>query len=79
MWHPLAADLSGLKEDELQAKIIELNKKISMAYRLGSRDAMTQMQMLLQNHNAELQQRYSKRMEEMAETHKNFSKLIDIK
>lgn len=79
MFHPLAPDLSGLKDDELYNKINELTGKMNTAYRLGSREAASQMQMLMTHYQAEVQNRNTKRMEDMAKNSKNFDKIIDIK
>ena len=79
MFHPLAPDISGLKDDELYNKINELTGKMNAAYRLGSRDAARQMQMLMTHYQAEVNNRNAKRMEDMEKNTKNFNKIIDIK
>lgn len=79
MFHPLAPDISGLKDDELYNKINELTNKMNAAYRLGSRDAAYQMQLLMGHYQTEVQTRNAKRMEEMEKNSKNFNKIIDIK
>jgi hypothetical protein len=78
VFHPLAPDLSTLKDDELYNKINELSSKISSAYRLGSQNAMQQMQLLMGHYQQEVQTRNNKRLEEMAEKSKNFKNIIDI-
>ena len=47
MFHPLVSDLSALTDDELSAKISELSQKISTAYRLGSGNALMQLQLIM--------------------------------
>ena len=44
-YHPLAPDLTEVKDEDLYNKINELTSKMQSAYRLGSRDAIYQMQM----------------------------------
>jgi hypothetical protein len=78
MFHPLAPDLSALKDDELYNKINELTGKMNSAYRLGSRDAMHQMQLLMGHYQQELQTRNQKKMADMEEKSKNFKNIIDI-
>ena len=79
MWHPLAPDLSGLKDEELYNKINELTNKINSAWRLGSRDALSQMQMLMGHYQEEMQNRQRKQLDAMQEKSKNFKNIIDIK
>lgn len=79
MFHPLAPDLSKLKDDELYTKISELTGKINTAWRLGNSDLIHQMQMMMSHYQQELQTRNNKRMEEMEKNSANFKKIIDIK
>lgn len=79
MFHPLAPNISELKDDELYAKITELGNKMNSAYRLGSGDALRQMQMLLSHYQEELSNRNRKKLEELEKNNKNFNKIIDIK
>ena len=79
MFHPLAPDLSNLKDDELYNKINELTGKMNAAYRLGSRDAVHQMQLLMGHYQQELQTRNRKKLEDMEQKSKNFKNIIDIK
>lgn len=79
MFHPLAPNISELKDDELYAKITELGNKMNSAYRLGSGDVLRQMQMLLSHYQEELSNRNRKKLEELEKNNKNFNKIIDIK
>jgi hypothetical protein len=79
VFHPLAPNISELKDDELYAKITELGNKMNSAYRLGSGDALRQMQMLLSHYQEELSNRNRKKLEELEKNNKNFNKIIDIK
>lgn len=61
MFHPLVDDLSGLKESELEEKLIDLNKKYYAAARLGSRDLLTQISTIITMYREELKLRYAKK------------------
>jgi hypothetical protein len=78
-FHPLVDSISHLKDEELYNKITELTNKMNSAYRLGSGDALRQMQMIMQHYQDELANRNRKRVEDMEKNSKNFSKIIDIK
>jgi len=79
MGHPLAPKLSDLSQDELLAKINELNQRLGLAYRWGRGDLAQQVHLLLEDYNYEYQERNRKQSEEMAKKNPNFNKLIDIK
>ena len=79
MFHPLAPNISELKDDELYAKITELGNKMNSAYRLGSGDVLRQMQMLLSHYQEELAVRNRKKLEEIEKNNKNFKNIINIK
>lgn len=61
MFHPLVSDLSGLKDNEVEDRLLELNKKYYSAARLGSRDLLTQLSTLITMYRQELQIRYAKK------------------
>lgn len=77
--HPLAPDLSGMKDDELQRKCAELSNKLNMAYRFGQADLVGQIQMMLAEFNGEMQRRQQKMLEEMLSRDNKFKDIIDIK
>lgn len=77
--HPLAPDLSGLDDAELQTKYSELSKRVMIAQRMGMGDAMMQLMMLMEDYTAEMQRRQEKMMEKlMQQTGKEFKDIIDI-
>jgi len=76
--HPLTPDLSKLTMDELSKKHSDLLSRITYAYRIGQADMMQQLQMLLQDYQAELDMRNQKQLEEMQKASKNFKGIIDI-
>ena len=62
MEHPLIGDLSGLKIEELQNKISELNKRMSFAYKTGNQTLLNQLQMVLEAYNREYAVKMAKLM-----------------
>ena len=76
--HPLVKDLSKLTDEELQAKIVELHKRLGQAYRMGMGDAVQQLQMIFGDYQAELTRRNEKIMAEMIEKSSEFKNIIDI-
>jgi hypothetical protein len=79
VFHPLAPNISELKDDELYAKITELGNKMNSAYRSGSGDVLRQMQMLLSHYQEELAVRNRKKLEEIEKNNNNFKNIINIK
>ena len=78
--HPLAPDLSGLSDDELQKKYNELNNRINAAYRMGNNDLVMQVQLLMQDYQMEIGARQRKMMEDLQKrSGKDFDDIIDIK
>jgi hypothetical protein len=57
MFHPLLADLSELKLDELELKISELSKKYFIAARSGNSGVCQQISVVLESYRSELQKR----------------------
>jgi hypothetical protein len=62
MFHPLEGDLSGLKDTEIEQKLIELNKKYYAAARMGSRDLLTQLSTFITIYRDELSNRYARKL-----------------
>jgi hypothetical protein len=62
MFHPLEGDLSGLKDTEIEQKLIELNKKYYAAARMGSRDLLTQLSTFITIYRDELSNRYAQKL-----------------
>lgn len=76
--HPLLPDLTKLTLDELNNKYGDLLKRITYAYQIGQPDMVNQLQMLLQDYQAEIQVRNQKALAEMEKNSKNFKNIIDI-
>ena len=62
MEHPLIGDISGLKIEEIQHKISELNKRLSFAYKTGNGALIHQLNMVLNAYNQEYQNKLAKLM-----------------
>ena len=76
--HPLAPDLSKLTDEELNQKRGELQNRLIMSYRMANPDLVTQLQLLLQDYDMEIQARNRKLMDQMAKASKNFGNIINI-
>lgn len=76
--HPLAPDLTGLKDDELHTKHGELITRINQAYRMGHGDALMQLQMLEEDYRMEIQRRNQKLMDDMMAKNEKYKGIIDI-
>jgi len=57
-FHPLEGDLSQLKDSEIEAKVIELNKKYYQAARLGNPQLLTQVATFVTIYKEEMSKRY---------------------
>ncbi len=79
MGHPLSPDLTKLSMDELNQKYGNLMQRLTAAYRMGSTDAVYQLQLLIEDYQVEIQNRNRKLLEEMEKNSKNFKDIIDIK
>lgn len=65
--HPLGNNLTNLSDDELHNKLSELNKRYVQAFRIGPFQIIPQLQMLIEDYNAEVARRNAKKMQEMQE------------
>jgi hypothetical protein len=75
MFHPLETDLSILKDQDVENKLIELNKKYHAAARLGSRDLLTQLSTFITIYKQELAKRHA---EKMKSTDSDLGQLINV-
>lgn len=64
MFHPLIDDLSELKDQDVENKLIELNKKYYAAARLGSTDLLTQLSTAITIYREELSKRYARKLKQ---------------
>lgn len=61
MEHPLQEDLSHLKEIDIENKIQDLSRKYWIAYKMGNRDLLTQVDIFIKIYKEELMKRYNER------------------
>jgi len=57
MEHPLIANLDDLTAEQLQEKISELTRKLSIAYRTGNAQLCNQLRMALESYQNKYQER----------------------
>mgnify|MGYP006273981901 FL=1 len=62
MNHPFEGDLSQLKDNEVEEKLFELNKKYFTAYRLGKPELLTQLATFVTIYKDELARRHQLKM-----------------
>ena len=63
-FHPFEEDLSQFKDQEIENKLFELNKKYYIAARLGESDLLTQLSTFITIYKDELNQRYAKKAQQ---------------
>ena len=64
MFHPLIGNLSDLKDQEVETKLLELNKKYYAAARLGSTDLLTQLSTVITIYREELAKRHAQKLKQ---------------
>lgn len=75
MEHPLIGDLNHLTEDELSAKLSDLNQKLSIAMRTGNGHLCNQLRMAIASYNA----KYQEKLRDSHSSEQSFSDKINIK
>lgn len=64
MFHPLIGDLSEFKDQDIENRLIELNKKYYAAARLGSKDLLTQLSTVITIYREELGKRHAQKLKQ---------------
>ena len=64
MFHPLSGDLSEYKDQDIENRLIELNKKYHAAARMGSRDLLTQLSTFVTIYREELAKRHAQKLKQ---------------
>jgi hypothetical protein len=59
MFHPLIGDLTEFKDQEIENKLIDLNKKFYVAARFGNQDLLTQLSTVITIYREELSKRHA--------------------
>ena len=73
MEHPLISNIDDLTTDELSSKVTELNKKLSIAYRLANHDLCNQLRMALETYQNKYQEKLRK-----SQSGTDYEGMIDI-
>jgi len=60
MEHPLIPSVDDLTMEELNSKIVELNKKLAIAYRLANHALCNQIRMAIETYNNKYQEKLKK-------------------
>lgn len=64
MLHPFVGNLTEFKDQEIENKLIELNKKYYVAARLGSQDLLTQLSTCITIYREELAKRHAQKLKD---------------
>jgi predicted component of type VI protein secretion system len=72
MEHPLIGSLEDFTPEQLLEKITELNRKLSIAYRMGNADLCNQIRMAIESHQNKYQEKIRK------DPDGEFNNVIDI-
>lgn len=78
MFNPLLADLSKLKNDDLENKINELMKKYFIAAKLGQGSVCNQISNMLEYYKDEQHRRYVETTKKNINQNKNLDDFINI-
>ena len=62
MFHPLIGDLTEFKDQEIENKLIDLNKKFYVAARFGNQDLLTQLSTVITIYREELSKRHAQKL-----------------
>lgn len=76
MEHPLIGSLDSLSIDELGTKISELNKKMSVAQRMGNGHLCNQLRMALESYNTKYREKLEETYKKQSQV--NFDDKINI-
>jgi hypothetical protein len=75
--HPFISDLSALSDTDIQSRITELHKKLSVIYRMNNPNTyvIEQIRMAINSYQTEYQSRQDRRRDEDKD---GFNEIIDI-
>ena len=75
MEHPLIGSLEDFTPEQLLEKITELNRKLSIAYRMGNADLCNQIRMAIESYQNKLREKQQKQYDDAQQ---NFNDKIKI-
>lgn len=78
MEHPLINNINDLTVEQLQSRISDLNRKLSLASRSGNAYLCTQLRMALETFNAKYQEKMKEIWDQQSKSGPDFSDRIDI-
>jgi len=73
MDHPLIPNIDDLTTEQLGETVVSLNKKLSIAYRLGNHDLCNQIRMAIETYQNKYQEKIRK-----SQSGTEFDGIIDI-
>ncbi len=76
MFHPFSGDLSNLKDNEVEAKLLEITKKYHAAARLGKPELLTQLGTFVTIYREEMSKRYLRKTNNQNDT--DLDQLINV-
>lgn len=78
MEHPLISNIDNLTAEELQARITDLNKKLSYAIRIGNGNLANQIRMAIDTFNSKYQEKVQAIYDARNKDGKSFADKINI-
>jgi hypothetical protein len=79
MYHPLVEDTKNIKDNDLENRISDLNKKYYIAARSGQGGLCGQILTILDMLKEEQQSRYKKNLESLTKKNQDLDDLINVK
>jgi hypothetical protein len=76
MEHPFQEDFKDLKDSDIEQKLQDLSKKYWIAYKIGNKDLLTQIDTFLIIYKQELSKRYIERSRD--QFNGDFDQLINV-
>jgi len=78
--HPLVSPLIETSDKDLSDKMLDIQRRLNIAYRLGKGELINQLHMIQDDYTFEHQKRMDKQMAEVLEKNKkNLKDIIDIR
>ena len=78
MEHPLIHNVSDLSNQELQERVTDLTRKLTIAHRMGNAQLIGQIQMALETFQNKLKERQRDEYERQIGKGKDFGDRIDV-